>query len=77
MFDFIGWIGAMLILFAYLQAARNVWPTSGTTSSILNGTGALALGIAAATHRSWPNVGMEIAFITIALLTIRRNLKSQ
>ena len=75
MFDIIGWVGASLILFAYFQAARNVWPTSGLVSAVINAAGAIALGIAAASHGSWPNVGMEVAFILVAFFTIRRNLR--
>jgi hypothetical protein len=69
MFDLIGWTGAFLILFAYFQAARNVWPSNSRKASIINGLAGTMLGISALVDGAWPNFGLEIAFVFIAITT--------
>jgi hypothetical protein len=69
MFHLIGWIGAVLILLAYFQAARNIWPSNGKKASIINGLAGFMLGVSAFVDGAWPNVGLEIAFVFIAIRT--------
>jgi hypothetical protein len=69
MIHLIGWFGAVLILLAYFQAARNIWPSNGRKASIVNGLAGIMLGVSAFFDSAWPNVGLEVMFVAIAIST--------
>jgi hypothetical protein len=73
MIDIIGWIGACLVIFAYYQAARNFWPSNSKSASVVNFFGGLLLGVSAFFHGAWPNFGLEIIFVLIALTTFKKS----
>jgi hypothetical protein len=70
MFSVVGWIGTTLILVAYVQATRAVWPAHERIGATINLVGAIMLAISAWHYLAFPNVALEIVFGTIALVTI-------
>ena len=70
MFDVLGWIGAALILAAYFQASRNVWPAHRSLNASVNLVGAALLDSNALHRGAFPNFGLEIIFCLIAIRVI-------
>lgn len=76
MFDILGWVGAFLILLAYFQASRNVWPAHKTLNAVMNFIGASFLAVNAFTKEAFPNFGLEIIFCLIAIRVIYLDKKN-
>jgi hypothetical protein len=74
MYSLIGWIGTALILLAYVQATRAVWPAHERLGASINLCGAILLTISAWHYQAFPNVALELVFGTIAAITIYRTL---
>jgi hypothetical protein len=74
--EVIGWSGALIVLAAYLLAARDVWPASGVRSAVANMLGAALLTVNAWRHGAFPSASLNIVWIAIALATLARGLGS-
>lgn len=74
MYSAIGWVGTALILLAYVQATRAVWPAHERIGATINLVGAALLAISAWHYQAFPNVALEVVFGTIAAITIYKTL---
>jgi len=73
--EIIGWLGTILILIAYfLVSTKKIEPTS-KTYQFLNLFGALGVGLNSFTHRALPSVGINLAWMLIAIYALIRSRK--
>jgi hypothetical protein len=73
--DVVGWIGAAMLLLAYgLLAARRL--ADGRTYHVLNVLGAAGLTVNGAAHGAWPSVALNVVWIALGALAVRRLLRS-
>jgi hypothetical protein len=70
--DLAGWLGAVLLLGAYAAASAAWLPTESRLSQLLNLTGSVGLGTVAASHRAWPSLALNVVWLGIALVSLRR-----
>jgi hypothetical protein len=74
--EIIGWLGTGLILLAYLLVSiKKIEPTSKIYQA-LNLIGALGVGINSLIHRAIPSVGINLAWILIAVYALLRSRKA-
>lgn len=74
--ELIGWIGTGLILIAYLLVSiKKIQPTS-KVYQLLNLFGAVGVGINSFVHLAWPSVGINLAWMVIAIYALIRSQKS-
>lgn len=74
-FEIVGWIGTGLILIAYfLVSTKKLEPTS-KTYQYLNLLGAIGVGTNSFVHRALPSVGINIAWMLIAVYALIRSAK--
>ena len=75
LFEIIGWVGTLLILIAYLLVSvKKLGPTS-KTYQFLNLFGAVGVGINSLIHRALPSVGINLAWMLIAIYALVRSRK--
>lgn len=75
-FEIIGWIGTTLILIAYLLVSiKKIEPIS-KTYQLLNLLGAVGVGGNSLVHRALPSVGINLAWMIIAIYALIRSRKS-
>ncbi|MGA2910519.1 MAG: hypothetical protein ABSE04_01820 [Candidatus Microgenomates bacterium] len=73
--EVVGWIGTALILAAYLLVSiKKIGPTSKTYQS-LNLFGAIGVGVNSLVHRALPSVGINFAWMLIAIYALVRSRK--
>jgi hypothetical protein len=71
--EIIGWLGTVLILIAYLLVSTNrIGPTS-KTYQFLNLFGAVGVGINSLIHHALPSVGINLAWMLIAIYALIRS----
>ncbi|HUC94922.1 MAG TPA: hypothetical protein VMR19_02905 [Candidatus Saccharimonadales bacterium] len=71
-----GWLGTGLILLAYLLVSiKKIEPTSGKYQ-LLNLFGAIGVGLNSLIHRALPSVGINLAWILIAIYALVRSRKT-
>jgi hypothetical protein len=74
-FEVIGWLGTVFILLAYLLVSiKKIEPTSKIYQA-LNLFGALGVGANSLIHRAIPSVGINLAWIFIAVYALARSIK--
>jgi len=74
--EIIGWLGTILILIAYfLVSIKKIEPTSGKYQ-LLNLFGAIGVGLNSLIHRALPSVGINIAWMIIAIYALIRSRKT-
>jgi hypothetical protein len=70
-----GWLGTGLILLAYLLVSiKKIEPTSKIYQA-LNLLGAIGVGTNSLVHRAIPSVGINLAWILIAVYALLRSRK--
>lgn len=73
--EIIGWLGTGLILLAYLLVSiKKIEPTSKIYQA-LNLLGAIGVGTNSLIHRAIPSVGINLAWIFIAVYALIRSRK--
>lgn len=73
--EIIGWLGTGLILIAYfLVSIKKIEPTS-KTYQLLNLFGAIGVGVNSLVHRAIPSVGINLAWMLIAICALIRSRK--
>jgi hypothetical protein len=74
-FEIVGWLGTILILAAYLLVSvKKIEPTS-KTYQFLNLFGAVGVGVNSLIHRALPSVGINLAWMIIAIYALVRSAK--
>ena len=75
-FEIIGWVGTALILTAYLLVSiKKIGPTS-KTYQLLNLLGAVGVGGNSLVHHALPSVGINLAWMIVAIYALVRSTKS-
>lgn len=73
--EIIGWLGTGLVLVAYfLVSTKKLEPTS-KTYQFLNLFGAIGVGVNSLIHRALPSVGINLAWMLIAIYALIRSKK--
>lgn len=73
--EIIGWVGTGLILIAYfLVSIKKLEPTS-KTYQFLNLFGAVGVGANSLVHHALPSVGINLAWMIIAIYALIRSRK--
>jgi hypothetical protein len=70
--EVLGWTGAVVVLGAYLLAARDVWPASSAKSAAANIIGAALLTVNAGYHRAFPSTSLNVVWLVIGGATLLR-----
>jgi hypothetical protein len=74
--EIIGWTGTLLILVAYLMVSiKKIGPTS-KTYQFLNLFGAVGVGVNSWVHHALPSVGINLAWMIIAIYALIRSRKT-
>ncbi len=68
----LGWSGAAALLVAYALVSRQRVAGDGFTYQALNVYGAAAVSANSAVHRAWPSVGLNVMWIGIGVVALRR-----
>jgi len=73
--EIIGWLGTGLILIAYfLVSIKKIEPTS-KIYQLLNLFGAIGVGVNSLVHRALPSVGINLAWMLIAIYALINSKK--
>jgi hypothetical protein len=70
--DILGWIGAALLLSAYLQVSAGRWQGRTRAYQLLNLGGSLLFIINTGYHGAYPSVAVNIVWAAIAVRTLAR-----
>jgi len=70
--DVLGWIGACLLLFAYLQVSAGRWHGHSRLFQLLNVAGSLLFILNSGYHGAYPSVFVNIVWAGIAVVTLAR-----
>jgi uncharacterized membrane protein YccC len=73
----LGWVGAGLLLAAYVQVSRGRYPGDGLRYQALTLLGSLGLGLAAVGGRVWSAAALNAAWIAIGVVTLARRRTSR
>jgi len=71
----IGWIGASLVILAYLLVSNNKISGRSRIYQFMNLAGAIGVGVNALYQRAWPSFGIQIAWGVIAIIAILNSFK--
>ena len=74
--EIVGWVGTGLILAAYLLVSIKKLEPVGKTYQFLNLFGAIGVGINSLVHHAMPSVGINLAWMIIAIYALIRSTKS-
>ncbi len=74
--DVVGWFGAIAILLAYGAVSRGIVQGTSYRYQLWNVIGSASLLVNAAYYRAFPSSFVNIVWIGIAIVTIRRSRKS-
>ena len=69
-YDLVGWIGAFLVVGAYLLVSTKKLTGTSRTYQFLNLLGAIGVGINAFYQMAWPSFGIQVVWAGIALLAL-------
>lgn len=70
MFEFLGWIGVVLLLLAYGLMTTGKLRSTDAAYHLMNAMGGSAVMVSAIVKKAWPAVGLEVAWVSIAVLGI-------
>ena len=70
--DILGWIGATLLLYAYLQVSAGRWQGQARPYQVLNVAGSILFIINSGYHQAYPSVFVNIIWSAIAIRTLIR-----
>jgi predicted membrane protein len=76
-FDLVGFIGVLLIVFAYLLLQLDKLPSSSPSYSLLNATGALLIIVSLIFDFNLSAFVVEVFWLLISLLGLWRSLSSR
>ena len=68
----IGWLGALLIVSAYVLVSNKRVKGNSRIYQLMNLLGAVGVGINAAYQNSWPSVGLQVVWAVIAIFALIR-----
>ena len=71
--EIIGWVGTVLLILAYLLAARGRLPASSWQSAAVNATAAGCLVVNSLHHGAMPLVALNTTWGLIGLVTLLRH----
>ena len=74
--DIVGWIGAIVLLLAYLAVSRGSTQGTSFKYQFWNAIGSVFLLINAAYYRAFPSSFVNFVWIGIAIVTIHNNRKA-
>ena len=72
----IGWVGTILIVFAYFLVSSERLTAKDTLYQWMNLLGAISIGINVFHQQAWPAFALEIAWGIIAISSITKSKKS-
>ncbi len=70
--DIIGWVGAVLLLTAYVSVSMKRVEGDSSAYQLLNVTGGALLIVNSFHYRAFPSVAVNVAWIGIAVYTMTR-----
>jgi hypothetical protein len=70
--DILGWIGAVLLLYAYWRLSAGGWSGASRTYQVLNVAGAFLFIINSGFHGAYPSMFVNIIWSAIAIRTLMR-----
>lgn len=73
--DIAGWAGVLALLAAYFLVSTRRWEGDSPVYQILNATGSLLLIVNSAFYGAYPSVGINVAWIGIALYALGRRAR--
>ena len=68
--DALGWIGAIMLLYAYMQVSSGRWTGQTRVFQLLNVGGSILFIINSGFHRAYPSVFVNIVWSAVALRTL-------
>jgi hypothetical protein len=74
--EIIGWLGTILILIAYLLVSTKKLEPISKTYQLLNLFGAVGVGVNSLIHHALPSVGINLAWMIIAIYALIRSRKT-
>jgi hypothetical protein len=74
--DILGWIGAALLLYAFLQVSAGRWHGQSRPYQVLNLAGSILFIINTGFHGAYPSVFVNIIWSAIAIRTLIRLSRS-
>ncbi|HJY98488.1 MAG TPA: hypothetical protein VJ227_02115 [Patescibacteria group bacterium] len=75
LFEIIGWGGTAVLLVAYFLVSAKKIDAGSKTYQFLNLFGALAVGVNSFLHAAYPSVGINLAWMAIAVWALARYKK--
>lgn len=60
-----GWLGTVMVLFAYYKANRNQWEPEHANAKITNLLGCALMGVNACMTGAWPLLAFEVSWFCI------------
>lgn len=69
---FLGWSGAAVLLVAYALVSRGRVTGDGFAYQAMNVYGAAALAVNSGVHGAWPSVALNLVWLAIGVLALRR-----
>ena len=73
--DILGWVGAALLLAAYVSISSKRLEGDSVAYQVLNLAGSALLIVNSAYYGAYPSVGVNVVWIGIAALTIARAVR--
>jgi hypothetical protein len=70
MSDIAGWVGATVLVGAYLGTSAGILRPDARSFQLLNLFGSVGLGALAWTHRAWPSVALNTLWLFIAVTAL-------
>ena len=70
--DILGWIGAILLLYAYMQVSAGRWTGQSRVFQLLNVGGSILFIINSGYHGAYPSVFVNVVWSAVALRTLVR-----
>lgn len=73
--DIVGWFGAIVLLLAYAAVSRGRTQGTSFQYQLFNAIGSVCLLLNSAYYRAFPSSFVNIIWIVIALVTIRKGIR--
>ncbi len=74
--DIAGWTGTVLVLGSYALVSSGKLPPRSALYQGMNVVGAIGLGVNSGWNGAWPSAGLNVVWLAIAVVAIRRNRRS-
>lgn len=73
----VGWVGMVLALLAYYLISSKKVEGESWSFQLLNLVGASCIGVNALAQKAWPVLGLEVAWVFIAVLALAKSWKKK